>query len=112
MKDLIYSHMLKIRTTDSQILISKNGEEFEGLAKNSLRYKPGKDQLTFYLGNSTTVFVWEYWSASITVNDVAVTKKNVNESMEALFTHVQTAGSSELPSGIYEASLYINKKVQ
>lgn len=103
--------MLIIKTTDLQILISKDGLEFEGLAKNSLRYRNEKSQLSFFLGNSTSVYVWEYWSSKITINDVVATKENVNELLNVLFTASPVKDSSEFISGIYEISLFINKKI-
>jgi len=109
MNILIFIIMLIIKTTDSQILISRDGKGFEGLPKNSLRYQPDGDILNFYWGNDSSVFIWEYWTAGITINGTTVTKENVNTALEPLFFESKQSFDSQ-PENEYDACIYLKKK--
>ncbi|MDU1892842.1 MAG: hypothetical protein E6767_19350, partial [Dysgonomonas sp.] len=87
--------MLEIKTTDTRILISKDGENFKGMAKNSLWYDPSANTLSFFLKSNQEVFVWEHWANGITLNGEPVTRQNYSEKLEQLF---KAGGSTPLPT--------------
>ncbi len=106
----MFSAMLTIKTTDTQILVSKDGSEFEGFPKNSVRYKPSRDQLCLFFGFDINAYFWEYWTGGITINDIEVTRNNVNEVLEPLFTESGGTGMNEFPADM-EFEIQIKKKI-
>lgn len=77
--------MLTITTTDTQILMSKDGKSAEIFPKNAFKCVPLADSLAFYVIPQANIYIQRNWG-EISVNGEIVTKDNYLEKLEPLFT--------------------------